>query len=106
MGWWRAGEDGSSLHAEETGLVWGDGPADIMDDALDKIVAEFRQDWGRKPSRIELEAGLRFSLGAYDEQETARECIGCGKPEGGGHDAWCPVVTGSLSSLKHRPEEA
>jgi hypothetical protein len=67
MGWWRAGKDGSSLHREETGLVWGDGPADIMDDAIDKIVAEFQRDYGRKPSRDELTAGLLFSLGAYEE---------------------------------------
>jgi hypothetical protein len=68
MGWWRAGRDGSSLHAEETGLVWGDGPADILDDAIDRIVAEFQRDYGRKPSRDELEAGLKFSLGTYEEE--------------------------------------
>lgn len=68
MGWWRAGRDGSSLHLEETGLVWGDGPADIMDDAIDQIAAEFRAAYGRKPSRIELEAGLLFALGDYEEQ--------------------------------------
>ena len=67
MGWWRAGRDGSSLHLEETGLVWGDGPADILDNAIDAIVAEFQAAYGRKPSRIELEAGLQFSLGAYEE---------------------------------------
>jgi hypothetical protein len=86
MGWWRAGADGSSLHAEETGLVWGDGPADIMDDAIDKITDEFQAAYGRKPSRIELEAGLQFSLGVYEEQEPGssgcpvghqRPCAGC-----------------------------
>jgi hypothetical protein len=69
MGWWRAGEDGSSLHAKETGLVWGDGPADIMDDAIDKIVAEFMESYSRKPTRTELQAGLLFSLGAYEETD-------------------------------------
>jgi hypothetical protein len=69
MGWWRAGEDGSSMRAEETGLVWGDGPADILGNAIDEIAAEFREAYGRKPSRAELEAGLKFSLGGYEEQE-------------------------------------
>jgi hypothetical protein len=67
MGWWRAGKDGSSLHAEETGLVWGDGPADIMDDAIEKIVAEFLRDYGRKPTQDELIAGLLFALSIYEE---------------------------------------
>lgn len=68
MGWWRTGKDGSSLHIEETGLVWGDGPADIMDNALDEIVTEFLAAYNRKPSRTELEAGLLFSLGSYEEE--------------------------------------
>ena len=70
MGWWRAGKDGSSLHLEETGLVWGDGPADIMDDAIEAIVTQFREAYGRKPTRDELEAGLKFSLGAYEEEQS------------------------------------
>lgn len=69
MGWWRAGADGSSLHAEETGLVWGDGPADILDDAIGKIIAEFREAYGRKPTRAELEAGLKFSLSIYEDED-------------------------------------
>jgi hypothetical protein len=67
MGWWRAGKDGSSLHAEDTGLVWGDGPADILDDAIEAIVAEFTGAYGRKPTQEELKAGLLFSLSIYDE---------------------------------------
>lgn len=66
MGWWRAGEDGSSLHSEETGLAWGDSVADILDNALDEIKDEFLQFWGRKPLRAELEAGLQFALGGYE----------------------------------------
>jgi hypothetical protein len=66
MGWWRAGEDGSSLHEEETGLVWGDDPADIVDNALDEIEQEFLQFWGRKPLRKELVAGILFGLGGYE----------------------------------------
>ena len=67
MGWWRAGKDGSSLHLEETGLVWGDSVADIMDDAIDRIVQEFSAEGGRRPTEEELKAGLLFSLGGYEE---------------------------------------
>lgn len=49
MGWWAAGEG-----------VWGDEPADVLDDALDKIVAQFRTEWKRDPTYAELEYGVRF----------------------------------------------
>lgn len=70
MGWWNARLDGASLQQQETGLVWGDGPADWMDGAIDKIVAEFDEAWGRRPTRAEMEAGLRFSLGGDWEPPT------------------------------------
>jgi hypothetical protein len=73
MGWWSAGAHGgisgvldepSETEREE---YWGDSPADIMDDALARIVAEFEEAWGRKPYRSEIEKGLQFSLGIYKE---------------------------------------
>jgi hypothetical protein len=30
-------------------------------------------------------------------------CIGCEAPQGEPHETWCPVVTGTLSSLRERP---
>jgi hypothetical protein len=72
MGWWNSGADGSSLHEEDTGLSWGDGPADTMDEAIEQIVEEFLSTWGRKPLRAEIEAGLRFSLSVYDDTDVAR----------------------------------
>lgn len=67
MGWWSSGEDGASFANSE--LIWGDGPADIMDNALDKIVKEFQEDWQRKPTRKELIAGLLFSINVdYPEE--------------------------------------
>ena len=61
MGWWDAEADGSSFAEEETGLVWGDDPADILGDALTKIITAFIRDIGRKPTEEELVAGMRFS---------------------------------------------
>jgi hypothetical protein len=36
-----------------------------------------------------------------------RVCIGCEQPKGDPHLDWCPVVTGTLNSLKerHEPDE-
>lgn len=62
MGWWSSDANGSSLQFEETGLLWGDGPADQIDKAIDEITREFETAWGRKPKRLELEAGFKFSL--------------------------------------------
>lgn len=69
MGYWRAGPDGESLVMEETGIVWGDEPADIMADALEAIVRVFKRDVGRKPTEVELKSGLMFSLGGVLEDE-------------------------------------
>lgn len=62
MGYWNSSADGSSLHSEDTGIVWGDSPAEAMEDAIDKIVAIFLQDLDREPTKKELEAGLAFTI--------------------------------------------
>ena len=62
MGYWNQSETGASLVMEDTGLVWGDQPADAMDDALDRIIAFFKRDVGRLPTEAEVKAGLMFSL--------------------------------------------
>lgn len=70
MGWWNCGKDGTSLHALDTGMVWGDSVADIMDDAIKKIEKEFEQNWQTKPTRDELIAGLLFSISVdYPEEK-------------------------------------
>lgn len=67
MGWWNAAPNGASLQTEDTGLIWGDSVADIMDDAIFRIIREFQKEHGRKPTKAELRAGLEFDLGAYEE---------------------------------------
>lgn len=60
MGYWKSNEDGSSF-AIDSELIWGDAPADIMDDAIEKIIESFKKDLGRLPTLEELKSGLLFS---------------------------------------------
>lgn len=73
MGWWGTTREGVSFTTDEQGYVWGDGPADTLDDALHKIVEEFERSWGRKPRLGELRAGLEFSLLSGDDDEVYGE---------------------------------
>ena len=52
MGWWQISEK----------MVNGDGPADIMEDAIAKISKEYQKDLGREPYKEELEAVLEFCV--------------------------------------------
>lgn len=69
MGYWRADAEGHSLLMEETGMIWGDAPADIMGDALVKIFHRFQEDWHRNPTLDELKGGLIFSARGLLEDE-------------------------------------
>ena len=84
MGWWRSSREGDSLMLEHTGLFWGDGPADILDNALDQIVAEFYEAHGRKPTCGELRAGLEFSLMKAPDEEPYPD----GDPDAQDPPAW------------------
>lgn len=78
MGWWRIDDSdetseglfnaipGKNSAAAEYS---GDGPADIMDLALEKIIKEYKDAWGRVPTRNELIASFEFSLSDYGEKE-------------------------------------
>ena len=68
MGWWTQNEEGVSFAtAEGAEMIWGDGPADIMANAVDEIVAEFQAHTSRAPTKAEIAAGLKFHLAARDE---------------------------------------
>jgi hypothetical protein len=64
MGWWNTNSDGKSLVTEDTGLIWGDEVADVLDEAITRIYDIFLRTMGRPPSKDELLAGMRFSAGA------------------------------------------
>lgn len=69
MGYWEHGEDGSSFVAGEdpdNQLIWGDEPADIVDDAIWQITIAFARDVGRMPSKKEIIAGIKFTTNALD----------------------------------------
>ena len=63
MGYWSNGPDSKG---EE--MIWGDEPADIMGDALDKIITVFIKYWDRMPTEEEIMRGLKFSVaGALED---------------------------------------
>lgn len=64
MGYWTGTVVGD---LEGTGLVWGDQPADIIDNAVDEAIAVFQQDVGRMPTKAELREGLEFYLRIRDD---------------------------------------
>jgi len=66
MGWWSQDDSGFSFTGDgET--VWGDGPADTIDLALEEIRREYETAWGRPPTKQEIISGLRFSLRCRDD---------------------------------------
>lgn len=83
MGYWTTARDGTSfaldLHADGTPMTWGDGPADLMDDALRQIIDVFKEDIGRPPSIEELIAGLRFSTFALEAGDFTDPAAAAGK---------------------------
>ena len=74
MGWWSITAKRSGLpltdllegrESEKSGMVSGDGPADIMGPAVDKLIALYEKEWGRKPYKQELLSVLNFVSGPY-----------------------------------------
>ena len=74
MGYWNQTEEGHSLVRENTGLLWGDQPADAMGDALDRIIGFFKRDLGRLPTEAEVKAGLLFSLSVALSSASTNQC--------------------------------
>lgn len=70
MGWWSTTREGASFTSDDDGYVWGDGPADIVDDALDGIVKEFQETFNRDPRAGEIRAGLEFALMKISDETT------------------------------------
>lgn len=71
MGWWTQDEEGHSFAtADGEEMIWGDGPADLMGEAVASITQEFQQYEGRNPTKAELRAGLEFTLGGISEEGT------------------------------------
>ena len=64
MGYWTGTVVGDT---EGKGLVWGDQPADIVDDAIERAINVFQEDVGRLPTKEELREGLEFYLRVRDD---------------------------------------
>lgn len=54
MGWWRV---------KGTEHQIGDVPLDVLGEAVSAVMAEYQEEFGRKPSKSEWEALLRAVLG-------------------------------------------
>lgn len=71
MGWWEHGRNGHSFvrssHDDNNLMLWGDSPADIIDNALYAIKIAFLRDLGRMPSKQEIIAGIKFSTAVLDD---------------------------------------
>lgn len=71
MGYWKMQGSNSILFREvapeEVTGIWGDVPADIIGEAVDKIIEAFQEDLGRIPTKTELKNGLLFTIQAMDE---------------------------------------
>lgn len=83
MGWWGI-KDENEYHLlsgwSETGteLAIGDGPADVMDNALNEIAGLYQEEFEREPTSTELKAVFNFCMGgreAVKEEEEARQEI-------------------------------
>jgi hypothetical protein len=55
MGYW-----GHTPKGKKKELIWGDAPADVLDNAVDQIIGIFVSDMGRKPTKAELLYGMEF----------------------------------------------
>lgn len=70
MGWWSiTDKNGGISPFGNIGLYNGDGPADILDNAVQEVIREYEKAWGRKPYIQELQAAWNFSTGVVFEDE-------------------------------------
>jgi hypothetical protein len=104
MGYWRTDRAGVSFQDDGTG-IWGDGPADILGPAVDKIVAEFEEHVGRKPTAGEMRAGLNFTLrGLPDDAPVQFDEDFTGDSDRDGPAIWTEVVIDGDGQTVRPPE--
>ena len=73
MGWWSVSDESGGISPfGNMGLYGGDSVADILDEAISKVVKEYEVAWGRKPYVEEIQAAWNFSTSVViDELENA-----------------------------------
>lgn len=76
---------------EQPEMWWGDGPADEMGDALEKIAAIYQEVFGRPPFLEELEHCFHFVAEAHYQRLGDELCKVCGYPMGRHDDGECLV---------------
>lgn len=70
MGYWEMGKGGASFESDTDDpadqMIWGDQPADTIDNAISEIKIAFLRDVGRMPSKSEIIEGIKFSTNVLD----------------------------------------
>ena len=70
MGWWSiTDKNGGISPFGNIGLCNGDGPADILDNAIKEVIKEYEEAHGRKPYIQELQAVWNFCTRTVLEDE-------------------------------------
>jgi len=76
MGWWTISSVKGGGIGTSGKLVNGDGPADILGAAIDNVILEYEEAWGRLPCMEEIQAAFNFVFNALPENcglRTAKE---------------------------------
>ena len=74
MGWWSiTDKNGGISPYGNIGLCNGDGPADILDNAIKEVIKEYEEAFGRKPYIQELQAAWNFSTSTIELENASEE---------------------------------
>ena len=57
MGYWNTTAAGDSLQPHDTGMLWGDAPADALDSAMEALITRLHSELGRWPTIEEVDSG-------------------------------------------------
>ncbi|QWS68274.1 hypothetical protein SEA_VANLEE_158 [Gordonia phage VanLee] len=68
MGYWNTNPAGASLLSEDTGMIWGDIPADEIDSAMAKVINDMRHANREWPTREEILAVFLPAVDQVDDQ--------------------------------------
>ena len=70
MGWWSITDKNGGISSfGNIGLYNGDGPADIIDNAIKEVIKEYEEELGRKPYTQEVQAVWNFCTRTVLEDE-------------------------------------
>jgi DNA-directed RNA polymerase specialized sigma subunit len=77
MGYWETDPDGHSFSSGYE-MLWGDSPADDIDNGLHRLIERITQDYGRPPTVTELD-NLKFGTNGVKRAPEIVEAIKAAK---------------------------